>query len=273
MTDIKQWIDERGLNEGDYLGDLCKSNHEYLNTGKSIRAKPTNRKNGRCVCCKKVQSDKHYAGHKEQYFEKASKWQNENREKASKSRTIYKRNKRRTDGCDLREDLTMWAAIKKIKKFPTVLDLVENEQKRYWAEKRKTSEGKAEYQKNLYETSWRYNFMQREKNQRKKSRLKGNYVEKKSPEQLRDRFLAFNNCCAYCNKKLIFSIVEFDHVVPTSNNGPDVLANLVPSCGECNKDKRDKDMEEWFKSQAFYLEKQLKKIKEILTLIPSLVKE
>ena len=73
MTDIKQWIDERGLYEGDYLGDLCKSNHEYLNTGKSIRAKPTNRKNGRCVCCKKVQSDKHYINNKEYYISKATK--------------------------------------------------------------------------------------------------------------------------------------------------------------------------------------------------------
>tara|TARA_B100000965_G_C19245674_1_gene606377 strand:+ start:60 stop:641 length:582 start_codon:yes stop_codon:yes gene_type:complete len=73
MTDIKQWIDERGLYEEDYLGDLCKSNHEYLNTGKSIRAKPTNRKNGRCVCCKKVQSDKHYINNKEYYISKATK--------------------------------------------------------------------------------------------------------------------------------------------------------------------------------------------------------
>ena len=73
MTDIKQWIDERGLYEGDYLGDLCKSNHKYLNTGKSIRAKPTNRKNGRCVCCKKVQSDKHYTENKEYYISKAIK--------------------------------------------------------------------------------------------------------------------------------------------------------------------------------------------------------
>jgi len=73
MTDIKQWIDERGLDEEDYLGDLCKSNHEYLNTGKSIRAKPTNRKNGRCVCCKKVQSDKHYINNKEYYISKATK--------------------------------------------------------------------------------------------------------------------------------------------------------------------------------------------------------
>ena len=73
MTDIKQWIDERGLYEEDYLGDLCKSNHEYLNTGKSIRAKPTNRKNGRCVCCKKVQSDKHYTENKEYYISKAIK--------------------------------------------------------------------------------------------------------------------------------------------------------------------------------------------------------
>jgi len=271
MTDIKQWIDERGFLEGDYLGDLCRNNHEYLNTGKSIRSTPTNRKNGRCVCCRKVQRDKHYLSHKEQYVDKAIKWQKENPEKASKSRTICKRKRRRRDGCDLQGNISMWAALKKVKKVPTVLDLVKIEQKRYWNERAKTPEGKAEYQRHLYKTSWKYNFMQREKNQRKKSRSKGNYVERKSAEELRDRFLAFNNCCAYCSKELIFSTVEFDHVVPTSNNGPDILANLVPSCRECNKDKRDKDMEGWFKSQAFYSEKQLKKIKEVLALAFSIV--
>ena len=60
MTDIKKWIDERGLHKGDYLGDLCRNNHEYLDTGKSIRQKPTNRKNGRCVCCRKIHSDNGY---------------------------------------------------------------------------------------------------------------------------------------------------------------------------------------------------------------------
>ena len=37
MSDIKQWIDNRGLKGEEYLGDLCRNNHEYLDTGKSIR--------------------------------------------------------------------------------------------------------------------------------------------------------------------------------------------------------------------------------------------
>ena len=288
MTNIKKWIEERGLHEGDYLGNLCRNNHEYLDTGKSIRCQRTVRKssksgkedkNGRCVCCRKVQKDNHYLSHKEEkkeYYKKNKEDISQKKKEKNRLNMLdpvyrkniieYKRKRRREQGCELRENMAMWGVRRRAKKIPTVLDLVEAEQKRYWSERAKTPEGRAEYQKHLYKTSWKYNFMQREKNQRKKSRLKGNYVEKKSPEQLRDRLLAFDNCCAYCNKVLIFSTVEFDHVVPTGSNGPDILANLVPSCHECNMDKRDKDMEGWFKSQVFYSEKQLKKIKEVLAL-------
>ena len=51
MSEIINWINSRGLKGEDYLGDLCKKNHEYLDTGKSVRCKPTDRPNGKCVCC------------------------------------------------------------------------------------------------------------------------------------------------------------------------------------------------------------------------------
>tara|TARA_R100001443_G_scaffold87469_1_gene93962 strand:- start:1712 stop:2548 length:837 start_codon:yes stop_codon:yes gene_type:complete len=263
MTDLKNWIDKRGLKGEDFLGKLCKNNHEYLDTGKSVR-----RKNGRCACCDKFQSDKGYQNNPEPVKIKAVIWAKENREKASRSRTICKRNKRRRDGCDLKEDLTMWSAIKKIRKFPTVLDLVENEQKRYWSERVKTAEGKAEYQKHLYKTSVNYNLQQKEKNQRRKSRDKGNYNEKKSPTQLKARLLAFNNCCAYCNISLTTFSVQFDHVIPSSKGGPDILANLVPSCHSCNHNKFDHEMKKWFLSKPFYSKERLDKIKKVLALTP-----
>ena len=37
-----------------------KKNHEYLDTGKSVRCKPTDRPNGKCVCCRKESRDKSY---------------------------------------------------------------------------------------------------------------------------------------------------------------------------------------------------------------------
>tara|TARA_R100000152_G_C6692960_1_gene124145 strand:- start:191 stop:793 length:603 start_codon:yes stop_codon:yes gene_type:complete len=183
----------------------------------------------------------------------------------------YNRKRRREEGCESREEITLRIAIKRAG-APTVIELVNQQIKETQAKARleylKTPKGRAEYQKHLYKTSWRCNFLQKEKNQRKKSRLKGNYVEKKSPEQLRDRLLAFDNCCAYCNKELIFSTVEFDHVVPTSNNGPDILANLVPSCHSCNSNKSNKEMKKWFLSKPFYSKERLDKIEKVLALTP-----
>ena len=51
MNDLKQWIDNRGVKGEEYLGNLCKEKHEYLDTAKSVRCKPTDRPNGKCVCC------------------------------------------------------------------------------------------------------------------------------------------------------------------------------------------------------------------------------
>lgn len=293
MTDIKKWIDERGLHKGDYLGDLCRNNHEYLDTGKSIRCQRTVRKgsksgkeqkNGLCVCCVKVQKDKHYSTHKEEkkkYYKKNKEdISNKSKERHRvnmldpeyrRKRMEDNRKRRREQGCESREQITLRIAIKRAG-APTVIELVNQQIKEAQAKARleylKTPKGRSEYQKHLYKTSWRYNFLQKEKNQRKKSRLKGNYVEKKSPQQLRYRLLAFDNCCAYCNKELIFSTVEFDHVVPTSNNGPDILANLVPSCHSCNSNKSNKEMKKWFLSKPFYSKERLDKIKKVLALTP-----
>ena len=75
MSDLKQWIDNRGVKGEEYLGDLCRNNHEYLDTGKSIRCKRTVRKgsvygriqkNGKCICCRKLMADKNYLNHKEE---------------------------------------------------------------------------------------------------------------------------------------------------------------------------------------------------------------
>ena len=293
MTNIKKWIDERGFHEGDYLGDLCRNNHEYLDTGKSIRCKRIVRKgsksgkeqkNGKCICCMKVEKDKHYATHKEDkknYYEKNI----EHIKKRTKekyclnmldsvfraNRIEYKRIKRREKGVKSREEIGLETALKKAG-APTVIELVNKQIKKAQVEARleylKTPKGRAAYQRNLYKTSWRQNLMQKEKNQRRKSRDKGNYNEKKSPTQLKARLLAFNNCCAYCNIQLTTFSVQFDHVIPSSKGGPDILANLVPSCHSCNHNKFDHEMKKWFLSKPFYSKERLDKIKKVLALTP-----
>lgn len=49
--------------------------------------------------------------------------------------------------------------------------------------------------------------------------------------------------CRYCGKK--GGILELDHIVPSSKGGTDNLDNLATSCRRCNRQKRDKSVEEF----------------------------
>ncbi|WP_242384439.1 HNH endonuclease [Enterococcus faecalis] len=49
--------------------------------------------------------------------------------------------------------------------------------------------------------------------------------------------------CKYCGK--IGGILEVDHVIPFSKGGSDELDNLVCACRKCNRQKKDKTLEEF----------------------------
>lgn len=49
--------------------------------------------------------------------------------------------------------------------------------------------------------------------------------------------LRTNFCCTYCNKRLIKSTWELDHVQPLSKNGFNHSTNITPSCKICNRMK------------------------------------
>jgi 5-methylcytosine-specific restriction endonuclease McrA len=49
---------------------------------------------------------------------------------------------------------------------------------------------------------------------------------------MRDHFM-----CAYCGKVLAESKLTRDHVVPLSQDGPDIWTNVVTACGRCNLKK------------------------------------
>tara|TARA_R100001594_G_scaffold37437_1_gene67720 strand:+ start:664 stop:1608 length:945 start_codon:yes stop_codon:yes gene_type:complete len=299
MTDIKKWIDERGLHKGDYLGDLCRNNHEYLDTGKSIRCQRTVRKgsksgkeqkNGKCICCIKVGKDKHYLSHKEEkknYYKKnkediLQKKKEKNRlnmlDPVYRENIIeYKRKRRREQGCELREEITLRTAIKRAG-APTVIELINKQMKEAQAEARleylKTPEGKEKIKdqnrrktNHLYAISFSNKTMHKEKKQRRKALERGNYAEKISTQQLINRFALFNNCCAYCGS-YEGSDIQQEHVICHSVGGPHCLANIVPACASCNKDKHTKNMETWYEKQPFYSKERLDKIKKVLALTP-----
>lgn len=50
--------------------------------------------------------------------------------------------------------------------------------------------------------------------------------------------------CAYCGNKFSLSQLTRDHVLPTSKGGKNVWANVVTSCGKCNRLKDDRTPEQ-----------------------------
>lgn len=52
-----------------------------------------------------------------------------------------------------------------------------------------------------------------------------------------------NYTCQYCGQ--IGGLLEVDHVVPFSKGGSDSVDNLITACRHCNRQKRDKSVEEF----------------------------
>ena len=52
-----------------------------------------------------------------------------------------------------------------------------------------------------------------------------------------------NYTCSYCG--CVGGLLEVDHVIPFSKGGSDELDNLVCACRKCNRQKRDKTLEEF----------------------------
>ncbi len=58
--------------------------------------------------------------------------------------------------------------------------------------------------------------------------------------------------CHWCGTKVSGKKVQFDHVVPLSNQGPHSIGNLCASCAECNQRKNARLIAGWVvKDQSF----------------------
>ncbi len=54
-----------------------------------------------------------------------------------------------------------------------------------------------------------------------------------------------NRRCGYCGRKIGFSEVTVDHIIPLSRGGPDCGENMICSCRPCNEFKRNRTIEEF----------------------------
>src|SRR5690554_3686196 len=64
--------------------------------------------------------------------------------------------------------------------------------------------------------------------------------------------------CQYCGSKAPDVILEVDHITPVKDGGTNDIMNLITSCFNCNRGKRDKKL-----SDKSVVEKQREQIKEL----------
>lgn len=65
---------------------------------------------------------------------------------------------------------------------------------------------------------------------------------KRQPLSKKIRFEVFKRdkfTCAYCGRKAPDVILEVDHIIPVAKGGDNNITNLITSCIDCNRGKRD----------------------------------
>lgn len=53
----------------------------------------------------------------------------------------------------------------------------------------------------------------------------------------RDRLLYLYPQCFWCDRKLSYKTITFDHFIPKNWGGSDLMSNMVGSCHQCNVNK------------------------------------
>lgn len=77
-----------------------------------------------------------------------------------------------------------------------------------------------------------------------------------TPAMEAERKNLFGGCC-YCGSQ---ERLALEHVVPLSKGGLHVEENLLGACSSCNSSKRDRPVEEWYRSQSFFSEQRWQEI-------------
>lgn len=61
--------------------------------------------------------------------------------------------------------------------------------------------------------------------------------------ELKKQIASVDNACEYCGSN---ENLSWDHLIPQSKGGPDIVDNLVLCCRSCNSSKGCKGLFEWF---------------------------
>lgn len=272
----RQGID---LSNGFYLGGICEHGHQWNGSNLSLRYVSC----GSCAECKKswnqVTNRRDYA---RDLRSDPERWAAELERRKQYNRQVRASNIRKgltstgkpvkspaMQQAKLRdkESSRLLQTLRSFKPFPSVAQLVYQEQKRYWEENpnsyrefcRQRARDRAKWR---HMTDLEYRLYHRQKSKRRKAIIKHIIGNQLTGKQVRQRFAQFDHRCAYCGA--IGEDLHIEHVVPISKGGPHALGNIIPACRACNFSKRDHDAEEWYRAQDFYSELRWRKICRVL---------
>ena len=80
------------------------------------------------------------------------------------------------------------------------------------------------------------------------------YVNVKVYYELRDYiFTRDNYTCTYCQQ--VGHKLELDHIIPLSKGGTSLEENLTTACFKCNRQKRDKSVEEFMSWRVLHFDR------------------
>ena len=251
-----------------HLGSLCKRGHAWPGTAQSLRRSC---KRGGCVECEKTRL---YAGKTSGTQYRRERKREIRQQLRDQGLTTKGTVPTRADGGVEKGEKNelillsnaLKSAIRNVGRSPSVARLVMDEQLRHW---RENPEDKRRHDNVWAQASWWLKYQinpelrlyHREKSKRRKAQDRGQTPVQIPVAALRQRFNEFGNCCAYCGEG---GDMQIEHIEPISKGGAHDIGNIVPACSECNSNKRDREMEEWYRSQPFFSELRLHRIRLVM---------
>jgi len=244
------------------LGKLCAGGHRYENLDATLRVR------GRCLECER---SKCLARRKTPLGPKLTR-QQQRRISRIKARETLKARGLTTRGTEpvRTPERALQRALERATRTagrsPSIARLVMDEQLRHW---RENPEEKRRHDKEWAQANWWLEYQinpelrlyHREKSKRRKAQDRGQTPVQISVAALRQRFNEFGNCCGYCGDG---GDMQIEHVEPISKGGAHDIGNIVPACSRCNTSKRNHGMEEWYRSQPFFSELRLHRIRRVM---------
>ena len=241
------------------LGALCKRGHDWRSTGQSLRRSC---KGGGCVECERARLKPSNPADQQ-------RWTEYRRERKRKIRQRFLDQGLTTRGTTPVNGTPVTAlqrAIRRAGRSPSVARLVMREQLRHW---REHPGDRAAHDRRWAQASWWLEYQikpdlrlyHREKSKRRKAQDRGQTPVQIPVAALRQRFNEFGNCCAYCGGG---GDMQIEHLEPISKGGAHDIGNIVPACASCNTNKRSHPMEPWYRSQPFFSELRLHRIRRVI---------